>query len=166
MSIIIPHYNSYLKLERLIKSIGNQSEVQIIVVDDNSDDIKSINKLKSNYEYVEFYSNNSKNKGAGSARNTGLKNCTGEWIMFADSDDYFLKGALEKIKKEKDSEADIIYFKPTSIYEESKTIANRHIWYENLINDYFNKGEIKQLKYHWHGPWSKMIKKELIEKIT
>ncbi len=164
LSIIIPHYNSFQKLKRLLESIKVCEKIEIIVVDDNSVNNIMLKELKVIFPKVKFYKNTSGIKGAGASRNIGIKVAQGEWLMFADADDFFLTNAFEKIDKTIDEKFDIVYFLPTSQYEGSKHKASRHIWYKNLIVDYYKREDEEKLRYHWHGPWSKLIKRDLIDK--
>ncbi len=89
LSIIIPVYNGEKVISRCIDSILNQSfkAYEIIVVDDGSKDntaeiVKAYRKANDNVRLLQ-----KSNGGAGSARNTGIKNARGEFIMFIDADD-------------------------------------------------------------------------------
>lgn len=97
VSIIIPVYNSEQYLNRCIESLLNQSysNLEIIIVNDGSTD-KSLSiceKYKENDERIIIIDQD--NKGVGEARNTGLKNVTGDYIMWLDSDDYIEKNHIE-----------------------------------------------------------------------
>ena len=85
-SIIIPNYNKEEYVEETLDSIFNQTykNFEVIVIDDASSD-NSIEKIK-NYDVKLFHTNR---KMAGGARNVGLDNATGDYILFLDSDDYF-----------------------------------------------------------------------------
>ena len=87
-SIIIPHKNNLELLRRCLISIPNRTDIQRIVVDDCSaqSTVKELLKLEDNSTKIIL---TTENKGAGYARNIGLKNAVGEWIVFADSDDTF-----------------------------------------------------------------------------
>ncbi len=97
VSIIIPVYNQSSYIEEAIDSCLNQTypEIEIIVVNDGStDNTKDVLKSyldKSVIKYI--YQENS---GLAAARNTGLRNATGEFIQFLDSDDMLEKTKLEK----------------------------------------------------------------------
>ena len=94
-SIIIPHKDIPEYLVRCLNSIPERDDVQIIVVDDNS---------KEACTYIERYPEltrpnveiyfTTEGKGAGYARNVGLEHAKGEWILFADSDDYYITNHL------------------------------------------------------------------------
>ena len=94
VSVIIPAYNKFEFTIEAIESVLNQSykNIEIIVVDDgstdNTSDIKEIFKEKIIYKLK-------KNGGACSARNLGMKICTGDFIAHLDCDDIYTK---DKIK--------------------------------------------------------------------
>lgn len=164
LSIIIPHFETYEMLKRLLDSIGNRKEIQIIVVDDCSCiDIKSM--LNQEYPFVEVHQAE-KNGGAGYCRNIGLKYAVGKWILFADADDYFTEDYYFKIEKYFESDYDIIYFVPTSIYNDTGEVADRHLLYEELVLNFLNKPEKvteNYLRYRFLAPWSKLIRNTMVQ---
>lgn len=165
-TIIIPHKNTPLLLLRCLKSIPMRGDVQIIVVDDNSDSsIVDFNNYPGvNIPNVEIiFSKYS--KGAGYARNLGLSKAKGKWILFADSDDFFNCCFSELIEKYKDSNSDIVYFNVNSVFSDTLTPSPRSEYYSNLIEKYYidqNKGE-DIIRYNFLTPWAKFIKYELIK---
>ena len=102
VSIIVPVYNVYEKIEKCLKSLINQTltDIEIIVVNDGSLDNSQIiideyaNKDKRIKSFIK------KNGGLSDARNYGLNNAIGEYIMFVDSDDYIDINACEKLYNE------------------------------------------------------------------
>ena len=86
-TIIIPHKNCPDLLKRCVDSIPVRDDVQIIVVDDNSDEDKKPSLERKGMEVVLLDASSS--KGAGRARNVGLKHAKGKWLLFADADDYY-----------------------------------------------------------------------------
>lgn len=85
-SIIIPNYNKEEYVRETLESIFNQTykNFEVIVVDDGSTD-KSIEIIKE-FDIKLFHTIRKK---AGGARNVGIDNATGDYIIFLDSDDYF-----------------------------------------------------------------------------
>lgn len=170
LTIIIPHYNNPKGLKKLIETIPNNREIQILVIDDKSDtDLLLLKELKKEYSNsnVLFLDNTSNKKGAGVCRNIGLQFSEGKWILFADSDDYFLKNFYNIINKYFETNYEIIYFCPTSIDLTTNEIADRHLPFERLVLNYLNmpnKETENKLRYRFNVPWSKMIKKSFIEK--
>ena len=93
VSVVIPSYNSAQFLPEAIESVLEQSypHFEVIVVDDGStDDTKEVCDRYPKVKY--FYQ---KNQGHATARNTGLRISTGEYIIFLDSDDCLLPEAIE-----------------------------------------------------------------------
>src|SRR5574344_79438 len=89
-SIIIPHKNSPELLQRCLASIPQREDIQIIIVDDNSESsivnfcsFPGTERKDTEIIYLK------ESKGAGYARNRGLSRAKGEWILFADADDYY-----------------------------------------------------------------------------
>ncbi|GAP73202.1 glycosyl transferase [Candidatus Symbiothrix dinenymphae] len=114
-SIIIPHKNIPKLLERCLASIPQRDDIQVIVVDDNSDaDIVETWRATSlpKYPHVEFVFAKNKNgrKGAGYARNIGLEHAKGKWIVFADADDFFMPCVDEAMTQYADDEHDVVFF--------------------------------------------------------
>lgn len=168
LSVIVPHYNSARLLEKLLKSIPARNDVQVIIVDDNSTkDVDVLDEIIKNAVHnVEFYTNDTHIQSAGACRNIGLQHARGKWLLFADADDYFLENMYEDISRYFEAEEDIIFFEPTSIYMDTGKTADRHIEYENLLNNYMNtaseESEFK-MRIFWYSPCSKLIRKEIVD---
>jgi len=97
ISVIIPTYNRANLISRAITSVINQTfnDYEIIVVDDNSTD-NTEELVKTKFKNKVIYFKHDINLGPAAARNTGIKNSTGEYIAFLDSDDEWLPTKLEK----------------------------------------------------------------------
>ena len=95
VSIIIPMYNSEKYIAECIASVLRQTyyNIQIIVVDDGSQDKSKDILDRFNDRRLEYYFQ--ENKGVSSARNFGLSKVRGEWILFLDADDALCSNAIE-----------------------------------------------------------------------
>lgn len=168
LTIIIPHYNSPKLLDKLLDSIPEREELEVIVVDDNSESGKQITaecKEKNNRKAA-FFINNTGKKGAGVCRNIGLQHASGEWLLFADADDFFTENLWEKLEGYLQREADIIYFTPSSIYLETGEKAGRDRLTRNLVQNYLQSpdGETEaRLRYGFESPWSKLIRNSMVK---
>lgn len=156
LTVIIPHFNDVDRLERLIKTIPDTNDIEIIVVDDRSTvNIKERFQCRDN---VKIYINQKK-KGAGTCRNLGLSKAKGKWVIFADSDDYFEKDSFYYIAQRFKSDSDLIYFKANSFYEGTLNKSIRHESINNIIDN-----DLISAKYRSLTPWCKMINMNLLSK--
>lgn len=89
LSVIIPVYNTEEYLEECIDSVINQSlsEIEIILVDDETPDKAGAICDRYAQKYNNITVIHKKNEGLGFARNSGLEIVKGEYIAFLDSDD-------------------------------------------------------------------------------
>lgn len=118
VSIVIPVYNTEAFLENTVESVLNQtySNIKIILVDDGSPDNSPAlcDTLAEKYDCVTVI--HKENGGLSSARNAGIEQATGKYLLFLDSDDSLEIHAIEdmvKIAEEKNSDAVI----PNSYYK-------------------------------------------------
>lgn len=168
ISIIIPAYNGEDTIKRCIESI-NSSNVEIIIVDDGSQDntLNICKEYEMKNENIKVF--HQKNKGQFSARNLGIKNSTGKYVMFMDCDDYYLDNTISRIQEiiEKYCEPDLIRFR-------YKKTPDGYLQYE-----YFNEHE-KVIKkenfkeqvypmfingYMLNAIWTNCVKREVLYKI-
>lgn len=106
-SVIIPTHNRICLLERAIQSVAIQTyqNFEIIVVNDNPSDRTEIDELIRNYDKIKVI-HHAKSQGAGSARNSGIINSSGELIAFLDDDDFWLPEKLIMHLKEHQNNPD------------------------------------------------------------
>lgn len=90
VSVIVPVYNVENYLEKCLNSLVNQTlkNIEIIVVNDGSKDNSQsiIDSFSKKYKNIKSYKKD--NGGLSSARNFGIKNASGKYVGFVDSDDY------------------------------------------------------------------------------
>lgn len=165
-SIIIPHKNIPKLLDRCLNSIPIRDDVQIIVVDDNSDpekvDFTEFPGLDRPNTEVYF---TKESKGAGFARNIGLGKAKGKWLIFADADDFFNECLNRLLDDYKDADADLIYFQTNSVDNNTLVEKNsRGVYYNYWIKKSVEKGEIENnIRYRIHPPWGKFFSHKLIK---
>lgn len=105
VSIIIPIYNVESYISECINSVISQTykNLEIILVDDCSKDNSlqlGVNTIKNCHNKIKYkVISHQKNSGLSSARNSGLDNADGEYVMFLDSDDFISKNTIEKLIK-------------------------------------------------------------------
>lgn len=168
ISIIMPVYNVEKYIKQSIESVINQTynNLEIILVDDGSTDFSG--------EICDEYSKkdnrikviHTENRGLSCARNTGLDNATGKYIMFIDSDDFFEKNSCEVLYNEiENKKADYVIGNYIHTTHEGKKwknpLFNQKI-YDNFklsITDYK-----KSIFVMNSVVWNKIFKREFIEK--
>lgn len=169
-SIIIPHKGIPNLLQRCLNSIPRRNDVQIVVVDDNSDfSTIDINKFPGLGEpCVEIFFTK-EGKGAGYARNIGLKYAVGKWLMFIDADDYFEDGLLDYLDDYLDNDsADLIFFNADCVNSDTQKIYELS-YFGNQLNKIMmgkTKDAEQDLRYNFGPPWCKLIKKRVLDEYT
>ncbi|MCD7779893.1 MAG: glycosyltransferase, partial [Candidatus Gastranaerophilales bacterium] len=139
-SIIMPVYNRLFCISNAIHSVLNQTynNYELIIVDDGSTD-GTEDFIKSNYKNelttgkMKYIKQN--HQGVSSARNTGLKNCSNDWICYLDSDNAATKNFLETFAVNilKYRYAQIFYGKTIQIY--NNIIVGHEFDYNALLKE-------------------------------
>ena len=169
-SIIVPVYNVRDYLGICMESLINQTikDIEIICVNDGSTD----DSLEILQQYAEkdyrIKVCDKVNGGSSSARNLGLDEAEGEFILFVDSDDVLEKNACDRLYMEiLQTGADIIVF-GTRVFPQY--VANKHAWLwnnlhvnlrhytENCVEALFNEKPSKPFI------WNKCYRRSIIEK--
>lgn len=165
-SVIIPNKNNIILLERLLKSIPVRDDLEIIIVDDNSDH-GVLNQ--TNYPGIKRPNTSviftTEGRGAGYARNQGIKYAKGKWLLFADSDDFYNVGAFDELSKYIESDIDVLYYNVNSVDSESLLPGNRDKHFDEYINLYLS-GKDKygeNMRFRRWEPWNKMIRRKFID---
>jgi glycosyltransferase involved in cell wall biosynthesis len=162
-TIIIPHKNIPQLLQRCIDSIPIREDLQIIIVDDNSDAVHvDFTHFPGQERHDTKIIFDKSGKGPGHARNIGLEKAEGKWILFADADDFFNYCITDILNQYSDSDADIIFCNANSIDSDSYINSVRSYPNNEFINMFFDKGHEWQLRYEFGEPWAKIISHQLI----
>ena len=161
-SFIIPHKNCPDLLQRCVDSIPERDDVQVIVVDDNSEEGKKpLLKERKNLQVILLDA--SQSKGAGRARNVGLEYAKGRWLLFPDSDDYYTDGFMSVLDTFIAGELEAVYynysFKDGITGEELPKLG-----YRRCFDEYDGSKEaLDKVKYRIKAPWTKMVSHAFIE---
>jgi glycosyltransferase involved in cell wall biosynthesis len=167
-SIIIPHKNTPDLLQRCLASIPRRNDLEIIVIDDNSDsrhvDFDHFPCLNDPVVVTVF---KKEGKGAGYARNTGLARARGKWLLFADADDFYNYCLSSFLDDYADAAADLVFYKANCI--DSNTFVCAHRNDQSRLNsciDLYKSPNCRAdycLRYVSSVPWGKMIRKSLVD---
>lgn len=164
-SVIVPIYNSEQYLDKCVQSVLCQTykNFELILIDDGSTDKSGLigDKWSGADERVIFIQQ--KNCGASAARNNGIRNATGDYLIFLDSDDWWLTSSVlhrlaEKIAKNK---VDILSFNFSKSYNgilSSPYFAEASPMMTNSLKEIMDKDL-------WiSSPWNKVISSRLFSK--
>ena len=165
-SIIIPHYNLPESLENLLQTIPTNNDIQVIIIDDGSNDKSRLylKRLSDKYNNYTFIYNN-QNQGAGVARNKGLRFAKGKYVLFADTDDSFTSDAYDIWCSSISCNDDIIYFPVNCLLFDSKQPSEWLSKRERNVCRLKKKQNqlLRWLQYNHTEPWGKLFRREFIE---
>lgn len=169
VTIIVPVYNAEKYLEKCIKSLINQTynNLEIILIDDGSLDRSwnICNKFAKKDTRIKAY--HKENGGVSSARNWGLSNSSGKYILFVDSDDWLENNMIEILYREiEEQKVDVSICNFFCNDEKSQKINDKT---NNKIISDDRKEKIKYLfEESLFGGylWNKLIRKSIIGDIV
>ena len=166
LSIIIPAYNVEKYIEKCIESVLQQDldNYEIIIINDGSTD--KTNEILEKYKNIKSIKIiNQKNKGLSGARNTGLKNCIGKYVLFLDSDDFVEKNSIKKILNEiQHNDLEIlafnfwIYYNKERYYLEKRKLIDK----KNFSGEEYLKSNLLNKSYPMS--WLNIYNKEFLLK--
>lgn len=164
-TIIIPHYNIPHLLHRCLKSIPKRDDLQVIIVDDNSDpqkvDFENFPGLHEEHVEVIF---TKEGKGAGYARNIGIAHANSKWLLFADADDWYSEHFNDFLNEYGDTDADVVYFANMNVDTETMEPIQEGIQILEMIQRCMKTGNFDLLRYKSDTPWSKMVNMSVVKK--
>lgn len=99
VSVIVPVYNTEKELERCIRSIQNQSygNLEILLIDDGSTDTSAMLCDRAAKDDGRIRVIHKENGGVSSARNAGIMQAQGDFVVFVDSDDWIETKMIESM---------------------------------------------------------------------
>lgn len=166
ISLIIPVYNVRPYLKRCIESVINQTykNLEIILVDDGSDDgsqyiCDELKKIDKRITVI-----HQKNQGLSAARNAGIEECKGEWIAFLDSDDWIENEMYETLYRiAVENKADISSCKTRNARLDEPPVCNCNdsgritvLYSEEIVKGLFDQAVVR------FEVWNKLWKRTLI----
>lgn len=155
ISVIIPVYNVENFIIECLESVINQSFPgrEVLLIDDGSTDSSSkiCEEYAARYPYIRVI--HKENGGISSARNRGIEEASGEWIIFLDSDDVWAdKECLTKLHHYATSlNLDIVRFEYQAVNENLEFIEPRNYDKSALKNQPLDNYQL--VKYGIAGEW-------------
>ena len=176
ISFIVPVFNTGTNIENIVNSILKVSStmdniLEIIVVDDGSDDQETLDSLKNISKLNDVSVIRQKNSGPSASRNIGISNTSGEWIGFCDSDDIIdsehLLNTIKTIKMNNYKNSDMLVFGWNIRHDQNNKSTYRHINLEKQSitgkNDITQK-TLKSLSLdgRMYNLWNRLYRKNII----
>lgn len=179
-SIIVPVYKAEDTIERCVESIRKQTikDIEILLVDDGNTDrsgekCDSLAELDHRIKVI-----HQENAGPSVARNVGIENATGQWVMFCDSDDELVENACEKyLEKINEGNYDVVIADIFRVEKEQRHIRlfdEGTLWESQddvdalarltmcyQMNPFAKK--VGTGKFGYGGPWNKAISLALLK---
>lgn len=172
ISIIMPTYNRERFILSAVESVFRQEyrPIELVIADDGSTD-DTAEKVSNWFKSVSpdpsfrLVYTRKPNGGASSARNWGVRHSTGEYILYLDSDDYLLPGAIARaVTILADSEFPYVYFR---VQVSDEKLQPK----ESYLGQPFSRNDNDFTGYLWHtmgpvyrrstvrkvGPWSEKL---------
>ncbi len=162
ISVIIPVYNAEDYIDRCVKSIMNQdyNDWELILVDDGSKDSSPqiVDKWKREDKRIKTI--HQMNAGPGEARNRGILEATGEFVVYVDADDYLSSEYFSLLVK-KMKQADVVFIDVLQVDSKGNVLS------KELMSAYkeWNKDKILRAQMTGKIPWGgvrKAVRRSLI----
>lgn len=163
LSIIIPAYNAAAYLTRCLDSIFSQGygDCEVIVIDDGSTDGTAA--LLEGYPQAKVI--RQENHGMATARNRGIDEAKGEYILFVDSDDLLTDNALHALASELAGE-DIVSFNANKFHEATGEYSYAPAIDEPEATDgwnYFCRHRLRPSDIHFVCIWQRAYRRAFLE---
>ena len=161
LSIIVPAYNSENTIKKCTESVIGQEtsyDYELIIVNDGSTD--NTRSIIEEYNDKHLLLVNQDNRGFSGARNRGIDESSGKYIMFLDSDDYLIGNCIELMMNNIiNNNADITQASFVFDYENASGIS------KYILNDQVEENNQRKMVSNPGYPWAKIYKRELFNNI-
>ena len=181
LTVIVPAYQAGKSIDRLLRSLllWSGEDMEVIVVDDGStDDTASIvSSISSRDPRVRLITQ--ANGGRSSARNTGISYARGEWIMFADSDDYLLGSWQDAVSIVRKVDCDLLIFSmvrsdgldafgnlPERYSNLSETLLSAREVFAALVDASFGATVDLAGSFEWNACWSRLYRSRIVARVA
>lgn len=171
LTIIIPIYNAETYIKKCLDSVSNCKigQMECLLIDDGSKDSSaSICKTYVNKD-SRFHLIQCKNSGVSAARNRGLQEAKGNYVMFLDADDYFTKDAFERIASRiQKSGWDFMAFSYYTLYSDGETKEEPFVQKGTVCTERDEIQKVMLASSSLNTCWAKVFRLDLIRehKIT
>lgn len=162
ISIIVPVFNVEAYIRRCLESLLQQTyrDIEVVIIDDGSTDLSGNicdEYAGKDYRFRVFHT---LNRGLSAARNYGIDQAKGDWLMFLDSDDAVHRDfCLIPYQAAQKHNADLVIFQIACVVKEKTIFRSRKDLPIGLIS------KEKAIDYGNVAVWNKLYRKQLFEEI-
>jgi glycosyltransferase involved in cell wall biosynthesis len=149
LSVILPNYNHGALIARALRALLDQrpAATEIIVVDDGSTDnsVEIIEEFRRRYESIRLVRSDT-NRGISASVRAGLEVATGEYLLFAASDDFALPGLFERAISALDAHPGAAFFCSgvAMLDAESRITGLRPVAYPQRARGYLSPTDVRR----------------------
>lgn len=166
ISVIIPLYNNEKFIKPCLQSVINQSykDIEIVIVNDGSTDnsLNIVEEIADRDNRIKII--NQKNSGRSAARNIGIKNSSGDFLMFVDADDELEKNGIENLYKAINQEnSDIAVGAVIINYDTHSELKENDDWYFSIRYNGIHDITDKLIEDIHCSVWGKIYRRSIIE---
>lgn len=182
LSVVVPAYQAEGSISRLLDSLcaWDGQEVEFIIVNDGSVDgthalVEDRARVDARIRLID-----TDNKGRSAARNRGVSAARGEWIMFADADDYLLSGWQTYVRALLSSDQDLIIFgmvqstklQANSVVDDTHADSARFVEIaagmikRSLIDGSFETLIPEAEKFEWSACWGRLYRRSRLQQLA
>lgn len=163
ISIVVPAYNVEGYVRRCFESVTNQTwkDFEVIVIDDGSMD--KTGEICDEYAQKDtrFKVFHQSNQGIGKTRLVGIKKAVGEYVVWADADDWLEPSLLERLVKcIREKKSDIVVYGAANV--NNKVITSKILWKDLTIDGWRRETIISRESVVWNF----MSKRSLYEDVN
>lgn len=163
VSLIIPVYNVRDYLRKCLDSVAAQTyrDLEVIIVNDGSPDDSLEIAQEYTARYPHFHCYTIENRGLGGARNYGMEQATGDYVMFLDSDDYIAENCVEvMVTAAEKTDSDMVVANCYDVREDGSVLLAYRNVYKNATTSLAEEPEIL---FNRVNAWGKLYKRQLLD---
>ncbi len=165
LSIVIPYFSTpdqdrRAMLDRLLATIPDRAEIEVIVVDDHSVPALEVAERPKHSRFCLTRSPR-ETRFAGHARNHGISLARGRFLLHADSDDVFVRLELDEMVERlalwpAESPFTVFLMQPMEVSVSKTGSETRSLLYGSILDAPDVSDPAKLLMMGWHAPWAKI----------
>lgn len=168
ISVIIPVYNAGNCIQKTIDSLLSQTfqNYEVLLIDDGSTDLSGVICDKASCRDKRFKTIHQENRGVSFARNRGIDEAIGEWVVFIDADDTIPRNYLDELLNVVRNSSSDIAVCDVAMYESDGHCVHRFALQSGVISSTDGLNMLLSRRGINSGPCGKIIRRELARRFS